>query len=536
MKRLVPVVLILGLVFCHLTGCSSSRLNQAAASITEEELKTHLEFLASDEFRGRNTPSPELKIASRYLAVLAERSGLQPLLPEGTYLQEIKLVVTEADRTRTRIQLRSGTGIREFSYGQDFGLLGRGLASAQVSDRVLFLGLGLSASESGWDDIGSLNLKDRIVLVLDPELPESHVLMQEDTRRLLRRRSGFLIQQGAAAVLTVVSEAREQGFQNQRLGFAEASSVRLSDTLKSMVSPGARRPSLRAELRHAMAALLLGISQVELNTLFSDLKGGKQVAARELPQARLDIRVEVRERPDKTCNVVGYVEGTDELLKEEYVLIGSHHDHIGAREGRVYNGADDNGSGTVAMLEIAQALSLKRPQRSVVLVWHTGEEKGLWGARYFVERGPLSAEKISAVLNLDMICRNEPDHLYLIGSRTLSSQLDAVLQSVNEKRTLFRFDYMYEDIKHPDFFFFRSDHFPYIQYGIPGVWLFCGTTEDYHQVTDTVDRVDYGKMARVARLTYRAALEIGDMPGKLSLDAHPQISSRGEHNLAFQWR
>ncbi len=530
------MALILGLVLSHLMGCSSSGRSQAAASITEEELATHLDFLASDEFRGRNTPSPELKIASRYLGVMAERCGLMPLLPGGSYLQEIELVVTEVNKGRTRMQLRSGSKIQEFTYGQDFGLQARGLASVQVSGRILFLGLGFSSSSSEWDDIDSLNLKDRIVMVLDPELPGDHVLMEERTRRFLGRRSWALLQKGAAAVLTVVNETREKNFQNQDFGFTEASSASLSEALKSYASPIALRPSLRAEIRHAMAASLLGMSQVELTNLFSDLKSGKQVAARELSQGRLDIRVEVEERPDKTYNVVGYVEGVDEHLKEEYVLIGSHHDHIGAREGGIYNGADDNGSGTVAMLEIAQALSLKRPKRSVVLVWHTGEEKGLWGARYFVERGPIPAEKISAVLNLDMICRNEPDHLYIIGSRILSSQLDAILQYVNEKLFQFRLDYAYEDIKHPDMFFFRSDHFPYIQYGIPGVWLFCGTTDDYHQVTDTVDRVDYGKMARVARFTYRVALEIGDMPEKLSLDAHPQITSRGEHNLVFQWR
>ncbi|MFA9454959.1 MAG: M28 family metallopeptidase, partial [Candidatus Aminicenantaceae bacterium] len=250
----------------------------------------------------------------------------------------------------------------------------------------------------------------------------------------------------------------------------------------------------------------------------------------------LDIQIETKERSDTTFNVVAWLEGADELLKEEYVLIGSHHDHLGAREGRVYNGADDNGSGTVAMLEIAQALAIARPKRSVVLVWHTAEEKGLWGARFFVENSPIPVDKISAQVNLDMISRNDPTSIYLIGSRILSTELDAAIHLVNDRETHLGFDYTYEDPKHPDRFFFRSDHYPYIQYGIPAVWLFCGTTEDYHQETDTVSRVDFEKMAAVTRLAYGSVLYIGNLAELLALDAHTEITSRGLHNTKISWR
>ena len=520
-----------------LAGCSSSPQTQAVESITGADLKLHLDILAADEFRGRDTPSPELKIASRYLAAMAERYGLKPLLPDGSFLQEIPLALTEVDAFRTRVSFRSSGADQEFSYLRDYGLQGRGLASARVAGRVLFLGLGLSAPDQNWDDIGALDLKDRILVILDPDLPEGHALMTAQNRRLLRRRSWTALQRGALAVLTVVSEAREDRFREKGLRFRPARDVALVSAQQGAAAPPvSQRSTLRAEIRHDMASALLGVSRGELSSMFSALRKGDRVPAREIRDGRLNMRIETMKRTDSTFNVVAWVEGDDEQLKNEYVLIGSHHDHLGAQEDRVFNGADDNGSGTVAMLEIAQALSIVRPKRSVVMVWHTAEEKGLWGSRFFVENCPVPVAQISAQINLDMISRNDPSALYLIGSRTLSTRLDSVLHSVNDRISHFEFDYTYEDPGHPDRFFFRSDHYPYIQYGIPAVWLFCGTTEDYHQESDTVSRADFDKLTAATRLAYLTTLVIGDLQGMLPLDAHPEITSRGAHNLKVAWR
>jgi len=536
MKRSIRWTVSVCVALTALAGCAPSPQRQAVESITGADLKHHLDILAADEFRGRDTPSPELKIASRYLAVMAERYGLKPLLADGSYLQEIPLTVTEVDASRTHVSSRSPEGNQEFSYLRDFGLQGRGLASARVAGRVLFLGLGLSAPDQDWDDIAAHDLKGRIVIVLDPDLPEGHALMTEETSRLLRRRTWTVLQRGASAVLTVVSEAREERFREMGHHFGPASSVKLRTGQKSIPVPPKRRPTLRAEIRHEMAAALLNVSPSELSSMLSTLREGDRIPAREIRGRRLEIQVETQEHADTTYNVMAWMPGRDEFLKEEYVLIGSHHDHLGAREDRVYNGADDNGSGTVAMLEIAQALSIARPKRSVVLVWHTAEEKGLWGSRFFVENCPIPVEKISAQINLDMISRNDPHSLYLIGSRILSTELDAAIHFVNDRETHLGFDYTYEDTKHPDRFFSRSDHYPYIQYGIPAVWLFCGTTEDYHQETDTISRVDFEKVIAITRLTYLTTLFIGDLPEMLPLDAHPEITSRGAHNLKIAWR
>ena len=202
-----------------------------------------------------------------------------------------------------------------------------------------------------------------------------------------------------------------------------------------------------------------------------------------MPGRKLEIELGVVTRKDTTLNVVAYrgrngpgAHGTNTSPSAPTTTT------IPCARGGSIPGADDNASGVVGMFEIAEALMVERPKRSVIFVWNTAEEKGLIGSYYFVQHCPVPVEKISANLNLDMISRNDTNHLYLIGSNKLSSELDASIQAMNTKARIgLKLDYKYEDPAHPDRFFFRSDQYPYIRYGIPGVWFFCGTTEDYHR-------------------------------------------------------
>jgi hypothetical protein len=530
------IFLLLFAVF--LFGCTTNPNTQqkAADSITAEELEVHLDFLASDEFKGRNTPSPELKITSRYIATEVESYGLEPLMPDGSYFQNIPLEVRTIDPTQSSIRLISNKSRQSFAHAYDFGITDRRFEEAQLSGGIVFAGLGLEAPEQGWDDFSDVDIKGKIVVMLNAELPKSHPLSAPEHGRLYRRRSLRTGQKGAAAVLNVISEERERDFEEKGYLFDTSGRVRLVQDLKASWRSSRIPYSMRADIRHSMASEILGISPAELKEMFSAIKRGEQVPARALKGKRLEITVAVETQKNYSSNVVAFLEGTDEELKAEYILFGSHHDHIGAREGKVYNGADDNGSGTVAMLEIAQALAIARPKRSTILVWHTAEEKGLWGSRYFVEHSPIPVEKMSAELNMDMLCRNDPNSIYLIGSKILSSELDAAIHRVNDAHIQMNLDYKYEDPKHPERFFFRSDQYPYIQYGVPAVWFFCGTTEDYHQETDTVDKVDFEKMEKVTRLVYLTAMELGNTGEMLKLDTHPEITSRGEHNLKVKWR
>ncbi|MFC1628643.1 M28 family peptidase [Gemmatimonadota bacterium] len=530
------------LSFCILiilmAGCSGypAGSSRAVDSITVDELRLHLAFLASDEFAGRDTPSPELKIASRYLANMVESYGLQSLMPDGSWYQPIALDVIDVDPVATRLIVRAGSRRFDFGPGTDFGIPSRITEDSAVTGTLFFAGLGVSAPQLEWDDIGTTDLTGKIVVILDPVIPDGHPLATPEGSRAIRNRTNTLLRAGATAVLVVIGEEREREFEEQGLRFASSRYVYPAEDLKSPYSARRQYRFSRAELRHATAASVLGISDIDLDALFAQVGEGRQVPSRTIQGRSVEIAIRVSRRVEESYNVVAMVEGSDSRLKDEYIVLSSHHDHLGMRNGLVLNGADDDGSGTVAMLEIAQALMLKRPKRSTILVWHTGEERGLVGSQYFVQNCPVPVEKISAELNMDMLCRNATDSLYVIGSNKLSSELDEAINRVNDRTVDFALDYRYEDPAHPDRFFFRSDHYPFIQYGIPGVWYFCGTTSDYHQPTDTVDRVDFDKMLRATRLVYLTALEIGNMPRMLALDLHPGITSRGEQNLSINWR
>ncbi|MGZ5425438.1 MAG: M28 family metallopeptidase, partial [Candidatus Aminicenantales bacterium] len=298
-----------------------------------------------------------------------------------------------------------------------------------------------------------------------------------------------------------------------------------------------RGPFLQVEVRHEVGAAILGCTREELAAMSASLRQGKPAASKRLAGRRLAVEVGAATRKEKSFNVVAFLEGADPALRQEYLTLSSHHDHNPVREGRVFPGADDNISGVVGMFEIAEAMMIARPKRSVIFVWNTAEEKGLVGSYHFVQHCPVPVEKISANLDLDMISRNDPNQIYLIGSNKLSSELDASIQAMNTKPGPgLALDYTYEAPGHPDRFFFRSDQYPYIRYGIPAVWFFCGTTPDYHTEGDVEAKVDYAKMEKVSELAYLVAIDIGNRPALLKLDLRPEVRTRGPENMGVEWK
>lgn len=240
-----------------------------------------------------------------------------------------------------------------------------------------------------------------------------------------------------------------------------------------------------------------------------------------------------------TQNVVALWEGSDPTLKAEMVAIGAHYDHVGTNpnapgEDKIWNGADDDGSGTVAVLSIAEALAKAktRPKRSVLFVWHAGEEKGLWGADYFNRFPTVDIKKVIAQLNIDMIGRSKkpgdtnPKNkdltgetgIYVIGSEMMSSTLGAITKGTNDAYLKLTYDYRYDDPKDTNRFFFRSDHYHYAVNGIPIAFWFDGVHEDYHQPGDSADKIDYAKMEKVTRTIFLTMLELADLKTRPAID------------------
>jgi hypothetical protein len=541
--RILAIVFLLCAASCSPGDTAYSR---GSNTIRAEDMKFHLRFLGAPEFRGRATPSAELDIASKYIALTAERIGLKPLMPGSSYYQEVPVEVTTIALQASRMRLVAGARESVFHFPTD-AVIARNFEAGKVSGEAVFLGYGLGAPQLNWDDTDGLDLKGKIAVILDAALPDDHVLKPVDNRRLLMSRAGALRGKGAVAVVTVINLDREASLAEKGLTFSLPERLKFPDVVtgseavpsKTAAGAAPAAPSLpffQVEVRHDAGAAILGVAKEDLAKMIETIRQGQRVASKKMPGRKLEIELGVVTRKDTTLNVVAYAEGTDPALRNEYVTISSHHDHNPMREGRIYPGADDNASGVVGMFEIAEALMVERPKRSVVFVWNTAEERGLVGSYTFVQHCPVPVERISANLNLDMISRNDTNHLYLIGSNKVSSELDASIQAMNTKSIGLKLDYKYEDPAHPDSFFFRSDQYPYIRYGIPGVWFFCGTTEDYHMEGDVEAKADYAKMEKVSKLAYLVAMDIGNKPALLKLDLRPEITSRGAQNMKVGWR
>lgn len=226
-------------------------------------------------------------------------------------------------------------------------------------------------------------------------------------------------------------------------------------------------------------------------------------------------------------NVVAYIKGSEK--PDEFIVISAHYDHVGIANGEIYNGADDNGTGTVALLEMARMFKIAErngnsPKRSVVFLHCTGEEYGLHGSRYFVNSKIISLNQIVASLNVDMIGRrdfkyekNKKKYIYLIGSDKLSTELHEISEAMNKKYTKLHLDYTYNDDKHPEMIYYRSDHYNFAKYNIPVIFYYSGEHTDYHKPTDTVDKILFNDMRKRIQLIFVTAWELATKNERIKL-------------------
>ena len=226
-------------------------------------------------------------------------------------------------------------------------------------------------------------------------------------------------------------------------------------------------------------------------------------------------------------NVLAYIEGTEK--PDELIIVTAHYDHIGAEGDVVFNGADDDGSGTVALMELAQAFKMASeqgngPKRSILFMPVSGEEKGLLGSEYYSKNPVFPLEQTVANLNVDMIGRldeaheGNPNFVYLIGSDKLSSDLHQISENANETYTKLELDYTFNDENDPNRFYYRSDHYNFAKNGIPVIFYFCGVHEDYHKETDTVDKIDFNKMETITKLIFHTAWDLANRPERIIVD------------------
>jgi len=477
-----------------------------AESITQAELKTHLFIYASDEFEGRETGQPGQKKAIAYLKNQYETLGIKAAKNDGDYFQKVPLEIKKTPVGSITI------GDQAFAIGEDFISL-RSM-SGSVNE-IVYVGYGIE--EGDYSNYKDLDVEGKIVLIKAGE-PKN----EDGTYRISgdNTKSNWSKQSEEIGIKSrLASEKRVKGmffFNPEAYPMYQNYYNRMKASNSGQISIKTNAAEEYKSFMNANMAKAI-LADIETN---------------DTPQViPISITGDLKMDSDDVDseNVVAILKGSEK--PEEYVVISSHLDHIGVNaDGEINNGADDDGSGTVALLEIAQAFKKAAdaghgPKRSIIFLHVTGEEKGLLGSQYYTDNDPIVPLKNTvANLNIDMIGRIDPkregerNYIYLIGSDKLSTDLHKLSEEVNTKFTNIELDYTYNDENDPNRFYYRSDHYNFAKNNIPIIFYFNGTHDDYHRPGDTPDKINYDLLENRTRLIFHTAWEIANRDQRVIVD------------------
>lgn len=489
-------------------------------SITANDLRAHLSFLASPELEGRETTYRGQKVAARYIASVFQKLNLKPAGTNGTYFQTFDIEITKmSDQTSITAVTKEGT--TTYRFKKDF--LTTSMRDTSVSGQVVFIGY----ADARTDSVALASAAGKIALAM-MRMPS-----QADTGAQRRFRVPFQPAPNSLATLIINEEAINGTIEQQaaRLGgFLDKGTMRLASSTRGG----------RARTPAGPLALLVSV-QLADNLLRSagltvaQLKQQSGSWTKAIPTgSSVTIDLKVSREIKQSENVLGFLEGSDPKLKEEVVVFSAHYDHVGiGPDGAIFHGADDDGSGTSTILELAEAYASNpmKPKRSLLFLTVAGEEKGLLGSEYYVSNPVVPLEKTVANLNIDMVGRVDKkyeamktdNYVYVIGSDKISTQLDSVLKVANKETENLTLDYQYNDDNDPNQFYRRSDHYNFARNGVPIVFFFTGVHDDYHRPTDTVDKILFDRMARIGRLIYTVGWKTANMPRPFIKDGKPSV-------------
>jgi hypothetical protein len=544
-RLFIPAVLIALLTIT--TGAQQAPAARGgAASISEQDLKEWLTYLSSDELQGRATYTEGLGLAAGYISAHLARWGVKPAGDDGTYLQVVKVVGVRTN-SNASVTVDVNGQSRTFKDGEGITFprqMGR-KQTIEGSD-VAFLGYGLQIPAARLDDYAEATPRGKVVVYLGPQGPSD---IPQNSFRLLSARARNAVEKGAVAVIGPVSP-----FFGRGRGVAPApqpSAPAVSGRGEAPAQPpagrgqgpgrGAAQPDngdfTTVEQYDKLVTPQLTADDEFFEFLFSGsdvtYAALKEKAAKREPLPRFSLKgVKITVNVDAdyqivrtrlSHNVVGIIEGTDPTLKDTYVAYGAHYDHTGFRENAkpgedaINNGADDDGSGSVAIMSIARAFALgPKPKRSILMVWHAGEESGLLGSRYMADHPVVGdIDKIVTQLNMDMVGRNQDDDpanasmVNVVGADRISTELHNINEDANSSLAKpLTLNYTMNDPADPESIYTRSDHYSYAAKGVPIIFYFSGLHPDYHRPSDTVDKIIFEKIRRIAQLAYETGRRV----------------------------
>ena len=496
----ISLVLGLALAAGPLRAQTAPPRDRAAATITAGDVARHIGIIADDSMLGRDTPSRGLDLTARYVADQFRRFGLRPGGDGGSWFQRYPITRRRFEPAGSRVVLSSRGTEAIARFDRTARYVQGAVPAAPLAGTAVLVGGTLEP-----DDMSRMALRGRIVIYA----PGAGTLPSERATRVTRA-----LRLAAPKAVLLISDLEPETFASR---IPHVMPARTTVDLR-LTSP----PFL--ELSEAAVAPVLHAAGVDLEATRADTAA----VFRELPALRARLELKDSVLASLTApNTVGIIEGSDPALKREYLVFSAHMDHIGVTPGlpdSVNNGADDDASGTTGVIELAEAFSRRgaRPRRSIIFLTVSGEEKGLWGSRYFSEHPPVPVDRIVADINIDMIGRNWPDTIVAIGKE--HSDLGATLERVNRAHPELGMTAI-DDRWPEERFYFRSDHYNFARKGVPVLFFFNGVHPDYHQPSDSPDKINAEKESRILQLLYFLGRQVGDA------DARPKWNPESYHSI-----
>jgi hypothetical protein len=485
-------------------------------TILASDLKKHLEIIASDEYEGRETGRKGQKMAAEYIANHFKSIGV-PGGNNGEYYQEFPLIIQHSGGTDITINDKQYGFLDDFYFYKGFH------DTSFTADEVVFVGYGID--DKRHDSYGHIDVKGKVVMVLagEPFKKGKSIITKskESSPWSMNWRMKMQVakDKGAKAIL-IVPENIQQNVLTM-IHYIESPSM--------MLDIGKEAPSKRLKNFYISPKMANEILKESGETIESLRK--KITKKTIILNCKTSLSVEMHRETEylSSENVLGFIEGTDK--KEEIVILTAHYDHIGVdiKNNEVYNGADDDGSGTVAIMEIAEAFAKAKadgngPRRSILIMPVAGEEKGLLGSEYYSENPVYPLANTVVDLNIDMIGRldvkhaDDPNYVYIIGSTMLSTELHEINETANRTYTKLDLDYEFNTIDDPNRYYYRSDHYNFAKNNVPVIFYFNGVHADYHKPTDTVDKINFDKIETITRLVFYTSWQLANKEKRSKVD------------------
>lgn len=514
-KRIIISCLLVVSMLLPIAVIGQSGEKSPQESITEAEMRDHIYFLASDYMKGRVGPSPEYEIAAQYVATQFAEAGLEPvnielesmdgyfqLVPfeKGIYSEDVSWVIHSAE------------GDQEYFHNKDFKILEYGYMAGKPLE-VVFAGYGIEEPDHGWNDFEDIDVKDKMVVILagapmkkgKPVLPEALHKEYSSMQGLQKKAFPVIMKKPAAIIIALDSETASMvPFERIPSSFSE---INYSYTGTNKDGKDFRIPMVYLVRDEVLQSLFEG---QKYDPAGIEENGLKKYRCYQLKDLTVDTRFPLTEKSEVVLkNVVGMVKGTDPELCKEVIVVGAHLDHVVGPGGQVNNGADDNASGSAGVMEIAEAVAMDPPKRSVVFVTYTAEEMGLYGSHFFVHSGPFDTKDMKFNVNLDMIGRTTKENSatgshYIVANDTYMPKIKPFIEGINAEELHIPLIF---DTSHSG----SSDHANFQEVGIPAFFFFSGMHEDLHTPGDDPEKIEYDKAVRLTKLAYQVTMRLANM-------------------------